>query len=456
MDVNGAGAQLATTEHFIYDNDDDIALQFDDAGSLAHRYLHGPGTDQVLADEDASGQVLWTLTDHQGSVRDLIDSTGTVLNHIVYDSFGNITSESDSTVEHQYSYTGREYDADAELYYYRARYYDAHVGRFISEDPIDFNAGDTNLYRYVSNSPLNAVDPHGLEATEPTQGIFSSIFSAIGNAVSSFVETIGDVLSSAYDVVKDVASSIVDTAAQAVNSIIEFFKPPTKDVSKSPPQPEVSKASDSHFIPENVSTRSLDTSESSIKESDYLDHFVQDSHGPYDAPSIGPQYEPTKQLSGEEIGPHSPLKALATKFSTGLATNVAPMVIKGAMQSRYLKYAHDFKQFTHTGYGIVKAGVKGFRTKAAYLSAARLAGKSALHLRIASLASRASNWWLLGELAFNVAKTTKLTTEVMSAQLRISKQEWYQDKLLFRKVAPSVGWSAGGTCNERANACFVP
>ncbi|NEZ55017.1 RHS repeat-associated core domain-containing protein, partial [Adonisia turfae] len=45
--------------------------------------------------------------------------------------------------------------------YYRARYYDPVVGRFISEDPLSFNAGDANLYRYVFNSPTNYTDPSG-------------------------------------------------------------------------------------------------------------------------------------------------------------------------------------------------------------------------------------------------------------------------------------------------------
>jgi len=63
-----------------------------------------------------------------------------------------------------FAYTGRERDDETGLYYYyRARYYDPAVGRFVSEDPLAFVAGDTNLYRYVSNTPLNSVDPSGLQ-----------------------------------------------------------------------------------------------------------------------------------------------------------------------------------------------------------------------------------------------------------------------------------------------------
>jgi len=60
-----------------------------------------------------------------------------------------------------YCYTGREFDTQ-ELYYYRARYYDPTVGRFISSDPIEFMAGDVNFYRYVGGDPVNFVDPSGL------------------------------------------------------------------------------------------------------------------------------------------------------------------------------------------------------------------------------------------------------------------------------------------------------
>jgi RHS repeat-associated protein len=60
-----------------------------------------------------------------------------------------------------FRYTGREWDQETGLYYYRARYYDPSIGRFISEDPAGYNAG-MNVYRYVRNNPLLFVDPLGL------------------------------------------------------------------------------------------------------------------------------------------------------------------------------------------------------------------------------------------------------------------------------------------------------
>jgi RHS repeat-associated protein len=146
-----------TTEQYVYDGTD-IALVLNAAGTLVERYLFGAGVDNVLSRE-RSGVVVWSLGDRQGSVVDLVSENGTVLNHFVYDGFGTRTGTTSS--EFRYGYTGRELDTETGLYYYRARYYDSKVGRFISEDPIGFSAGDTNLYRYVGNNSPNYTDPTG-------------------------------------------------------------------------------------------------------------------------------------------------------------------------------------------------------------------------------------------------------------------------------------------------------
>ncbi len=183
VDVNGNGTS-DREEHFLYEDSptselDGIALVLDENEDVIHRYLHASDVDQLFADENALGEVLWNLTDHQGTVRDIVEfaettSTTSVMKHIKYGAFGNIESVEDGTgsviangkSEIQYAYTGREWDADADLYYYRARWYDASAGRFISEDPTDFAAGDANLQRYVENGSPNAVDPRGLQETQ--------------------------------------------------------------------------------------------------------------------------------------------------------------------------------------------------------------------------------------------------------------------------------------------------
>jgi len=78
----------------------------------------------------------------------------------------NITAQSNSAYQPLFAYTGQMWDATAGLDYYHARWYDASTGQFISQDPTTFAAGDPNLYRYVGNSPTNAMDPTGTDSTD--------------------------------------------------------------------------------------------------------------------------------------------------------------------------------------------------------------------------------------------------------------------------------------------------
>jgi RHS repeat-associated protein len=131
--------------------------------SLSNRYLYGDPLDQLFARVDTSGNTTaWYLGDNLGSIRQLISNSGTVLDNVTYgDSYGN--NPSDSGTGDRFKFTAREYDTEIGLYYVRARYYDANVGRFLSQDPLGFGAGDANLYRYVGNGPTNDTDALGLQ-----------------------------------------------------------------------------------------------------------------------------------------------------------------------------------------------------------------------------------------------------------------------------------------------------
>ena len=116
--------------------------------AMSKRYLYGEAVDQLFAQEDLSKTLgdaarnLWPLVDHLGTVRDLAKQDGTIAAHYKYDSFGNVTSG--DTSKTRYLFTSREFDTATKLQYNRARYYDAAVGRWISEDPLGFGAGDAN------------------------------------------------------------------------------------------------------------------------------------------------------------------------------------------------------------------------------------------------------------------------------------------------------------------------
>src|SRR6266849_1881547 len=95
-------------------------------------------------------------------MRNLVDARGNLQDTMTYDGFGNLLTESNATFGDRYKYTGRQLDAETNLQYNRARYYDSNHGRWISQDPLGFAAGDANLYRYAGNDATNATDPTGL------------------------------------------------------------------------------------------------------------------------------------------------------------------------------------------------------------------------------------------------------------------------------------------------------
>jgi RHS repeat-associated protein len=123
------------------------------------RYLQGLNIDEPLA-MLRSGATNFYHADGLGSVTSLSNGSGSIAQTYTFDSFGNQTGSSGS-LTNPFRYTARESDTETGLYYYRARYYDPGTGRFLSEDPIGFNAG-SDFYTYVGNSSTNFLDPKGL------------------------------------------------------------------------------------------------------------------------------------------------------------------------------------------------------------------------------------------------------------------------------------------------------
>jgi RHS repeat-associated protein len=180
----------------VYDGDN-ILLQYNGSDVLTHRYSHGEAVDQAFSDENLldSSKNLFTLPDHESSIRDLAFVTaGALAKHINFDSFGRILpgGSNPGGVDELHGFTGRQFDPETGLQYNRARYYSPDLGRFISQDPAGFAAGDANLYRYVGNSPLMLIDPSGLGSTSYTNAVVSSAV----NAFSSALSAAGDVFSS--------------------------------------------------------------------------------------------------------------------------------------------------------------------------------------------------------------------------------------------------------------------
>src|SRR5262249_10931642 len=115
-----------------------------------------------VARETAGGTVGWYGTDRLGSVRLNLSASGALLNRNAYDAYGQRTSQSSPSNGDRFAYTGAELQADAGVQLHDFRWYDPRTGRWTSEDPAGFAAGDANLGRYVVNGPTNATDPSGL------------------------------------------------------------------------------------------------------------------------------------------------------------------------------------------------------------------------------------------------------------------------------------------------------
>lgn len=196
IDHDGDSGAAAIDQVFrVYDGGQ-VVFKFEKTGAgavtkddLTERYLWGPAVDQLLAVEqveslsDASqNTTLWAATDHLGTVRDLLEyddatSTTELVAHIAYDTFGRIVSVTDavgatlSASPIDVGFTGKILDIYTGLQNNWNRWYDATVGRWISEDPIGFEGGDVNLSRYVGNQVTTYVDVNGLSWFNKIKGV---------------------------------------------------------------------------------------------------------------------------------------------------------------------------------------------------------------------------------------------------------------------------------------------
>lgn len=137
---------------------DNVVEELGGGGNLLAHYTQGDGIDEPLAMTGAGGTYFYQA-DGLASITSLTDGSGQLAASFVYDSFGKLTA-STGTVTNPFQYTGREFDTETGLYYYRARHYDSTSGRFLSEDPEAFAAG-INFYSYVQNRPIVLTDPLG-------------------------------------------------------------------------------------------------------------------------------------------------------------------------------------------------------------------------------------------------------------------------------------------------------
>ena len=163
-----------------------ISYEFSsDRSTPTANLLTGLGVDETFSRSDASG-ARHLLTDALGSTLALTDGTGAVQTRYSYEPYGK-TTVSGTASSNSFEYTGREND-NTGLYFYRARYYNPGLQRFVSEDPIGL-AGGVNVFAYVNGNPLSFTDPEGLLFSATLGGVMrnttldqAATYGAPGNA----------------------------------------------------------------------------------------------------------------------------------------------------------------------------------------------------------------------------------------------------------------------------------
>ncbi len=144
-------------------------------GGIVTRRLYENRLDAVLA-EDVAGQTRWFLKDNVGTIRTVIDNSGSVLSQLLLDSFGRPLQNTNPAINTQLSFTARETLPLSGDIYFRARLYSPQTGRFLQADPLLPFA-----FNYASNSPLNRTDPLGLADSAPSYALIAARFAVKGS-----------------------------------------------------------------------------------------------------------------------------------------------------------------------------------------------------------------------------------------------------------------------------------
>ena len=161
--VNGA-----ITEKYLWQGLTRLLAVYDGTGNLKMRFEYA--SSRMPVSVDVSGARYYFCYDQVGSLILVTDISGAIVKQVGYDTFGNILTDSNPAFEIPLGFAGGLLDYHTGLVRFGYRDYDPEVGRWTAKDPIFFDGGDTDLYGYVLNDPINLIDPNGLSGLKPGLG----------------------------------------------------------------------------------------------------------------------------------------------------------------------------------------------------------------------------------------------------------------------------------------------
>jgi RHS repeat-associated protein len=146
---------------YLYQDSLRPVAEMNNLGNFVARFVWGrrPNVPEFIIKGGAKYRI---IADPRGSVRLVVNTTtGTIAQRMDYDERGRVSNDTNPGFQ-PFGFAGGLYDYRTGLVQFGARHYDGQLGRWLSKDPILFNGGDTNLYSYVANDPVNWSDPSGL------------------------------------------------------------------------------------------------------------------------------------------------------------------------------------------------------------------------------------------------------------------------------------------------------
>lgn len=173
-DINGLGLRIGKRidgvfkSYYQWHSPTQISAEVGPTGSVISRFIYG--TQAHSPDYMIKNGISYRfIKDHLGSVRFVVSAVdGSIVQRIDYDDWGNVVQDTSPGFQ-PFGFAGGMYDPDTGLVRFGARDYDAETGRWTSKDPILFNGGDTNLFGYVQNDPVNWIDQEGTTKSKPGQ-----------------------------------------------------------------------------------------------------------------------------------------------------------------------------------------------------------------------------------------------------------------------------------------------